>query len=49
MLALVREFAWRLRELEHASLMRAGLLGREDLALVQALIEAVRGAALQPA
>ncbi|MCX2861546.1 HD domain-containing protein [Paucibacter sp. PLA-PC-4] len=48
-LALVREFAWRLRELERASLMRAGLMGPEDLTLVQALIEAVRGAALQPA
>ena len=43
-LALVREFGWRLRELERAALMRAGLMGTEDQALVQQLIDTIRGA-----
>lgn len=43
-LALVREFGWRLRELERAALMRAGLIGPEDQALVQQLIDTIRGA-----
>ena len=47
-LALVREFAWRMRELERAALMRAGLISAEDQALVQGLIDAIRGAARQP-
>ncbi|MCH7344647.1 HD domain-containing protein [Pelomonas sp. CA6] len=38
LLALLGEFGWRLREVERACLLRAGLLGDEALARVQALI-----------
>lgn len=42
---LVREFGWRLRELQRESLLRAGLLGPADLAVMHELIDRLNGTA----
>lgn len=42
---LVREFGWRLRELQRESLLRAGLLGPVDLAVMHELIDRLNGTA----
>ncbi|OYU29525.1 MAG: hypothetical protein CFE41_01095 [Burkholderiales bacterium PBB2] len=40
--SLVREFSWRMRELERESLMRASQLSSEDQALLQGLIDTLK-------
>lgn len=40
---LIQEFAWRLRQLEREALLRAGQLPAADQAVVQKLIEGLRG------
>lgn len=41
--ALAREFSWRMRELQRESLLRAGLLGDADAAVMQRLTDSLRG------
>ncbi|MBT9458433.1 MAG: HD domain-containing protein [Burkholderiaceae bacterium] len=41
--ALVREFSWRMRELKRAALLRSGLMSTTDQALVQELIGLLEG------
>ncbi|HEY1090597.1 MAG TPA: HD domain-containing phosphohydrolase, partial [Burkholderiaceae bacterium] len=45
-LVLVREFGWRMQELERESLLRAGLLGNASSTVMRELIERLRGEAL---
>ncbi|MET0519416.1 MAG: HD domain-containing phosphohydrolase [Burkholderiaceae bacterium] len=40
---LVREFGWRLRELQREAMLRAGLLSAEESAVMQALIDRLNG------
>jgi len=40
--ALVAEFGWRVRELERACLLRAALLGEDDLSVVNEMLEMFR-------
>ncbi|XHS78311.1 HD-GYP domain-containing protein [Burkholderiaceae bacterium UC74_6] len=40
--ALVTEFGWRVRELERACLLRAALLGEDDLSVVNEMLEMFR-------
>ncbi|MCU7370860.1 HD domain-containing protein [Paucibacter sp. O1-1] len=40
--ALAREFSWRMRELQRESLLRAGLLGDADAAVMQGLTDRLR-------
>nr|WP_316641163.1 HD domain-containing phosphohydrolase [uncultured Roseateles sp.] len=44
--ALVREFSWRMRELKRAALLRSGLMSAADQALVQEVIAQLEGVAL---
>lgn len=44
--ALVREFSWRMRELKRAALLRSGLMSAADQALVQELIASLEGVVL---
>ena len=43
---LIQEFAWRMRQLEREALLRAGQLGGAERAVVQQLIDGLRGSAL---
>lgn len=44
--ALLSEFGWRMREMERACLLRASMLGGEDLAVIKEMLSMIRGEGL---